>query len=145
MVDSRIWAGALLCTAALVLTGCATDDSTSQIRKFLATESGPDDVLPTGLEDATSDPESSRLVGEHAGVSYFVTEYVDPDSGRPGFCLVLSKPSEGAASGCAADANATRMQVSGSGAGSARVVVSNDVIPDGWTKLGDFLIVNPET
>jgi hypothetical protein len=58
---------------------------------------------------------------------------------------VLSKPSEGAASGCAADANATRMQVSGSGTGSARVVVSNDVIPDGWTKLGDFLIVNPKT
>ena len=145
MVDSRIWAGALFCTAALVLTGCAIDDSTSQIRTFLATDSGPDDVLPTGLEDSTSDPESSRLVGEHAGVSYFVTKYVDPDSGRPGFCLVLSKPSEGAASGCASDADATRMRVSGSGTGSARVVVADDIIPDGWTKLGDFLIVNPET
>ena len=145
MVDPRIWAGALFCTAALVFTGCATDDATSQIRKFLATERGPEDVLPTGLEDLTGDPESSRLVGELAGVSYFVTEYVDPDSGRPGFCLVLAKPLAGAASGCAADANATRMQVYGSGAGRARVVVSNDVIPGGWTKLGDFLIVNPET
>ncbi|TFB54417.1 hypothetical protein [Cryobacterium tagatosivorans] len=145
MVDARIWAGALFCTAALVLTGCAADDATSQIRKFLTTDSGPEDVLPTRLEDLTSDPESSRLIGDHAGVSYFVTKYVDPDSGRPGFCLVLSKPPEGAVSGCASDADATRMRVGGSGTSSARVVVANDIIPDGWTKVGDFLIVNPET
>jgi len=102
-------------------------------------------VLPTVLEDLTSDPESSRLVGEYAGVSYFVAKYVDPVSRRPGFCIVLSKPPEGEVSGCASDADATHMQVGGSGTGSARVVVANDIIPDGWKKLGDFLIVNPET
>jgi hypothetical protein len=144
MVDPRIWAGALFCAAALLLSGCATDDATSKIREFLTTESGPEDVLPSGLDDLTSDPESSRRVGEYAGVSYFVTKYVDPDTQRPGFCLVLIKPSEGAVSGCASDTDATRMRVGGSGTGSAKVVVANDIIPDGWTKLGDFLIVNPE-
>ncbi|TFD76990.1 hypothetical protein [Cryobacterium fucosi] len=120
------------------------DDSTSQIRRFLAAAGGSYDVLPPGLEDATSDPESSRFVGEYAGVSYFVTKYVDPDSAQPGFCLVLSNPSVGSASGCGSDTNATRMRVSSDGTGSARVVVANDIIPAGWTKLGDFLIVNAE-
>lgn len=143
MVDSRIWVGTLFCTVALLLTGCTTDDTTSQIRKFLATDSGPEDVLPPGLEDLTSDPESSRFIGENAGVSYFVTKYIDPDSARPGFCLVLSKPPTGAVSGCAADAKATRMRVGGSTTGSAKVVVASDTIPDGWTKIGEFLIVNP--
>ena len=90
-----------------------------------------------------SEPESSRLVGEYAGVSYFVTKYVDPDSGRPGFCLALFKPSAGAASACASDDNPSRMRVGATGVGSARVVVADDITPDGWTKVGDFLIVNP--
>jgi hypothetical protein len=141
---SRSWAGALFCTAALVLTGCAVADSTSLIRTFLVADGGPDDVLPPGLEEATSDPKSSRFVGEYAGVSYFVTRYVDPDSGRPGFCLVLSNPSAGTVSSCGSDDNATRIRVGRSGTGSARIVVANDVVPDGWTKLGDFLIVNAE-
>ena len=144
MVRLGVRAGALICTAALVLTGCAPDDSISQIRSFLAADSGPDDVLPSGVEDATSDPESSRFVGEHAGVSYFLTKHVDPDSGAPGYCLVISNPPEGAASSCASDVNATRLWVSSSATGSARVVVADDLIPDGWTKLGDFLIVNPD-
>ena len=144
MVDSRVWAVALFCTTALVLTGCAPDDPISQIRSVLAADSRSEDVLPSGLEDATDDPESSRLVGEYAGVSYFVTNYFDPNVGRPGFCLVLSKPSAGAVSGCAADDNPSRMRVGGSGTGSARVVVADDIVPDGWTKLGDFLIVKPE-
>ena len=144
MVRLMVRAGALICTAALALTGCAPDDSISQIRSFLAAESGPDDVLPPGIEDATSDPESSRFVGEHAGVSYFLTKHIDPASGAPGHCLVISNPTEGAASSCASDVNATHLWVSSSGTGSARVVVADDVIPDGWTKLGDFLIVNPE-
>jgi hypothetical protein len=36
------------------------------------------------------------------------------------------------------------MRFSGSGTGSAKVVSADDLVPDGWTKLGDFLIVNPE-
>jgi len=144
MVRSRVWAGAFFCAAALVLSGCAPADSISQIRSFLATDSGPEDVLPPGVDDATSEPGSSRFVGEYAGLSYFVTKYVDPDSAGPGFCLVISNPEGGAASSCASDVNATRLWVSSSGTGSARVVVVDDIIPDGWTKLGDFLIVNSD-
>ena len=126
------------------VTGCAMDDTTSQIRKFLATDGGPDDVLPAAAEALTSDAASSRHVGDRAGVGYFVTKYVEPESGLPGFCLVLVKPGSGASSGCGSDRNVTRLRVSGTGTGSARVVVADDVIPDGWTKLGEFLIVNPD-
>ena len=145
MVDARIRWGSLLCAAALALTGCAMDDTTSQIRKFLATDGGPEDVLPTAAEPLTSDAGSSRHVGDHAGISYFVTNYVEPKTNLPGFCLILVNPGYGANSGCGSDRNATRMAVGGSGTGSARLVVANDVIPAGWTKLGDFLIVNPDT
>ncbi|MEC5150556.1 hypothetical protein [Cryobacterium sp. GrIS_2_6] len=78
------------------------------------------------------------------GPSYFVTKYVDPDLGRSGFCLVLSNPSAGTASSCGSDGNATQIRVSSAGTGNARIVVANDVVLDGWTKLGDFRIVNAE-
>jgi hypothetical protein len=146
MVDARMWVGALLCAAAVAFTGCAMDDTTSQVRKFLATEGGPDDVLPADAGEAlTNDPESSRHVGDYAGISYYVTKYVDPDSQLPGFCLILIKPGHGANSGCGSDRDVTRMRVGGSGTGGARVVVANDSVPKGWTKLGDFLIVNSDT
>lgn len=40
--------------------------------------------------------------------------------------------------------NATRIRLSSSGTGSARIVVANDLALDEWTKLGDFLIVDAE-
>jgi hypothetical protein len=143
--NSKIWSGALLCAAVLMFTGCAMDDTTTQIRKLLATDGGPDDVLPADAADAAvGNAGSSRRIGDYAGVSYFVTEYVAPETGFPGFCLVLVKPGIGVASGCGSDRNAAQMRVGGSGTGSARLVLADDVIPDGWTKIGDFLIVNPE-
>jgi len=36
-----MWVSALLCPAAVAFTGCAMDDTTSQVRKFLATEGVP--------------------------------------------------------------------------------------------------------
>lgn len=145
MKHSRIWSGALLCAAVVMSTGCAMDDTTTQIRKLLATEGGPDDVLPAEAADAVSgNAGSSRRVGDHAGVSYFVTEYVAPETALPGFCLVIVKPGIGVVSGCGSDRNAAQMRVGGSGTGSARLVLADDVIPDGWTKIGDFLIVSPE-
>jgi hypothetical protein len=36
------------------------------------------------------------------------------------------------------------MWTSGSGTGGARVIESNDDVPEGWTRLSDFLIVNPD-
>lgn len=142
-----MWLAVLTCSVAVALAGCTVgDDTTTQIRKLLATDRGPDDVLPAGSRSAgTSDPDSIRHIGDYDGVSYYVTEYVDPEGGLPGFCLVLAKPGNGAASGCASDRNATRMRVGSSGTGSARVVVPDDLIPEGWTKVGDFLIVNPDT
>jgi hypothetical protein len=143
MVNARIWAGTLLCAAAVAFTGCATDDTTSQVGKFLASDRGPDDVLPTAAEPLTNDAASSRHVGDYDGISYFVTKYVEPETQLPGFCLVLVKPGYVANSGCVSERNATRMRVGGSETGSARVVVADDLIPQGWTKVGDFLIVNP--
>jgi len=93
----------------------------------------------------TNDPESSRHVGDYAGISYYVTKYVDPDSRLPGFCLILIKPGHEANSGCGSDREITRMRVRGSGTGGARFAVADDSVPKGWTKLGDFLIVNPDT
>jgi hypothetical protein len=46
---------------------------------------------------------------------------------------------------CRVQRNVTGMRVGGSGTGSARVVVADDLIPEGWTKVGDFLIVDPDT
>ena len=80
----------------------------------------------------------------HGGSGPHRTKHVDPASGAPSYCVVISNPTEGAASSCASDVNATHLWVSSCGTGSARVVVADDIIPDGWTKLGDFLIVNPE-
>jgi hypothetical protein len=121
------------------------DDTTSQIRKILAADGGPDDILPTAAEPLTNDAKSSRHVADYAGISYFVTKYVEPETQLPGFCLVLVKPGYGANSGCGSDRNVTHMRVGGSGTGSARVVVADDRLPDGWTKVGVFLIVNPDT
>jgi hypothetical protein len=146
MLHSKMMVGALLCAASISLTGCAMDDTTTQIRKLLATDGGPEDVLPVAAADAgLRDASSSRHIGDHAGVSYYVTKYVAPETSLPGFCLVLVKPGFGAASGCGSDGNATRMRIGSSGTGSARVVVADDTVPEGWTKISDFLIVNPDT
>lgn len=145
MVTSRIWAGALACSAALVLTGCVGDDQTTQIRKFLSAESSPIEALPVDVKEVASGAATGRLVGELAGVSYFVTDYVEAESGMPGICLVLTNPPKGSVSGCTTDANASRLWISGSATGIARIVAPDDPVPDGWTKLGGFLIVNPDT
>jgi len=144
MVTVRFWAAAVICGVVVGLTGCAADDPLSQVRRLLASESSAQDILPVDALPLTSDPESSRLVGTNAGISYFVTKYVDPDSGSPGFCVILAHPPQGAVSGCASDANGTRMRVGGSVAGSARLVTADDPVPHGWAKLGGFLIVNAD-
>jgi hypothetical protein len=144
MARTRTVASALVIIGALALSGCAADDVTSQVRKILAREKDAVDALPPTIDGAGGDPASSRHLGDLDGVGYFVTKYVDPQTGRPGFCLVLVKAGNGAVSGCASDEHGGRISVGASTMGGAKVVVRGDLVPEGWTRLNDFLIVNPD-
>lgn len=132
-------AGAVLCVAGLTLTGCAGEDPVTQIRAFLNTERESSDALPA-LDAATEglDAQSSRLVGERDGIEYFVAAY-----NTSGACLfMVNRTSEFSASSCGDNPNT--LGIFGDDVGGARVYKSTDEIPEGWEKLGDFLIVNPD-
>ncbi|MEB0202142.1 hypothetical protein QN354_10275 [Cryobacterium sp. 5I3] len=144
-VTSRAWiAAALVCASCLGLTSCVANDSTTEIRLFLAQKPGPEDALPSALKASSDglDAASSRFVGTTRDVSYFVSKYTDPQRGTPGFCLMVAKLPDGPSNSFCGSADG--MWTSGSGTGGARVIESNDEVPEGWTRLSDFLIVNPD-
>ena len=141
----RVWiAAALVCASCLGLTSCVANDSTTEIRLFLAQKPGPEDVLPAVLTAASTglDAASGRFVGSNREVNYFVSKYTDPQRGTPGFCLMVVKLPDGPSNSSCGSADG--MWTSGSGTGGARVIESNDDVPEGWTRLSDFLIVNPD-
>ena len=144
-VTGRAWiAAAVVCASCLGLAGCVANDSTTEIRLFLAQKPGPEDTLPSALKAASEglDAATSRFVGSNREVSYFVTKYTDPQRGTPGFCLMVVRLPDGPENSVCGSADG--MSTSGSGTGGARVIESNDNVPEGWTRLSDFLIVNPD-
>ena len=144
-VTKRAWIAAVLVVAScLGLTSCVANDSTTEIRLFLGQKPGPEDALPSAFEAASAglDADSSRFVGSNRDVSYFVSKYTDPQRGTPGFCLLVAKLPNGPSNSSCGSADG--MWTSGSGTGGARVIESNDDVPEGWTRLSDFLIVNPD-
>ncbi|MFC6356321.1 hypothetical protein [Luethyella okanaganae] len=135
----KVWMTAVaLCGITLSIAGCAQQDPTSQIQSFLATESGPEDVLPSILETSGMDTKSSREVGTLGALRYFVTAY-----SVNGACLVIVD-SKSAASSSACGSDLSGLRTSSSEVGGARIVTDSDEVPPGWTRLADFLIVNPD-
>lgn len=135
-------AAALLCVSFLGMSGCAANHATFKIRALLATERGPEDVLPLSTEVAGLDVESGREVGGRGSVTYFVAKFTDPDTDAQGVCLILVNiASEFSNSTCG---SALGLWTIGSETGGAKVVTNTDEVPDGWKRLGDFLVVNPD-
>ncbi|QYF74289.1 hypothetical protein [Cryobacterium sp. PAMC25264] len=135
------WATAAVLVSGLFLTGC-TADATSLVRDFLAADRQPDDTLPADMGTPGMDGDSSRLAGSLDGTSYYLAEYVQPETGTPVICLILI--STGTEFGNSACGPAEQLRTVGSMTGGATIVEREDPVPDGWTRLGDFLIVNPD-
>ncbi|WP_120337538.1 hypothetical protein [Cryobacterium soli] len=134
-------AAAVVVVCCLGLTGCAAD-STSLVRDFLAGDRQPDDTLPSSTGTPGMDDQSTRLAGSLDGTSYYLAEYVQPETGTPGICLILvATGTEFANSACGP---AEQLRTVGSETGGATIVEREDPVPDGWTRLSDFLIVNPD-
>ena len=129
----------LVALAVVGLTGCAPD-STSMVRDFLASDREADDALPEWAETDGSDPDSSRQVGTLDDVVYYVAEFANPETGAPGVCVILVSGADDFANSACGDQPA--LWSTGSETGSARLVEKDDELPDGWTRLSDFLIVN---
>ncbi len=141
---------AMLCAVSLALSGCATGDPTPQVRAFLATEPTATDALPADLEperdDRSSriDVDSSRLVGVESGVQYFVAT-----SETAAVCLVLVAESPHLLGWTCGPVDRLAVSITGHGSargaqGAARVVGVENETPDGWIRLDDCLIVNPD-
>ena len=124
-------------------TGCVQQDAQedapiSQVRSFLATEHGPEDVLPSIPEVDGLDAESSREVGVLGNLRYFVAA-----AGEKEICLIIAdSTSNTAGATCASDLSG--MKTTEHQVGGAEFVTSKDEVPAGWTRLSDFLIVNPD-
>lgn len=137
---SKIWMTAvILCGVTVSNTGCAQqEDPAAQIRLFLTTERGPEDVLPSIPEVSGLDVESSREAGTLGTLRYFVAAY-----NVAGACLIIvDSTSNAVASACGSDVSGLRTD--NSQVGGAEVVTSGEEVPADWVRLNDFLIVNPE-
>ena len=139
----RIWTSTwLVLLSLLAMSGCTTDDATSQVRSFLATDAGPEDALPPDAVADGLDAESSRQVGTKGDVTYYVADFKDPRTGAAGVCIVLiNEIAQFSNSACG---SAVGMRTTGSETGGAEIVQKGDEAPDGWVRLSDFLIVNPD-
>lgn len=125
----------------LTMSGCTTEDASSRVRSFLSTDAGPEDALPPDAKSEGLDAESSRQVGTNGDVTYYVASFEDPRNGDEGFCIVLvNQSSQFSNSACG---SATGMRTIGSETGGAEIVLEGDPTPEGWVRLSDFLIVNP--
>jgi hypothetical protein len=124
------------------MAGCTTGNATSEVRSFLATDAGPEDALPpNGVVDGLN-AESSRQVGTQGDVAYYLAEFKDPRTGAAGVCIVLVKASaEFSNSACGSPIG---MRTIGSETGGAEIIQKGDKAPNGWVRLSDFLIVNPD-
>ena len=130
--------GAMLCVAGITLSGCVAEDPLTQIRAFLATERDSRDALPDNAATDGLDMDSSRLVGERDGIKYFVAAY-----NTSGACIFMVDETSGTAGSACGDSPNLLMSVV-TNTGGVKVYKSTDEIPEGWTQLGDFLIVNPD-
>lgn len=139
----NIWTSSgLILLSLLALAGCTTGDATSEVRSFLATDAGPEDALPPNVAADGLDTESSRQVGTQGDVAYYLAEFKDPSTGAAGVCIVLVKAStEFSNSACGSPIG---MRTTGSETGGAEIIQKGDQAPDGWVRLSDFLIVNPD-
>lgn len=72
-------AGLIVCSLFAV-----TDDATSQVQAFLATDAAPEDALPPDALADGLDADSSRQVGTHEDVTYYVADFTDPRTGADG-------------------------------------------------------------
>lgn len=132
----------MVAVCCLGLTGCAAD-ATSRVREFLASEREPDDALPPSVNsEGGIDADSSRLAGSLGGTTYYLADFVNPDTGVPGICLILvAADTEFSNSACG---NAPGLATVGSETGGATIVEASDSVSADWTRLTDFLIVNPD-
>jgi len=143
----------VLCAASVALTACAMGDPTPQVRAFLATDRSATDALPADLnlesdnQGTSIDVNSSRLVGVESGVKYFLAT-----SETTAVCLVLVAESQRVTGWTCGPVDRLAISISGPGSardapnaqGAARVVGVDDDTPNGWIRLNDFLIVNPD-
>jgi hypothetical protein len=124
------------------MSGCTTEDASSRVQSFLSTEAGPEDALPPDAIGEGLVAESSRQVGSNGDVTYYVAGFDDPRNGDAGVCLVLvNQSSQFSNSACG---SAVGMRTIGSETGGAEIVLEGDPTPEGWIRLSDFLIVNPD-
>lgn len=142
MINKAWRTAALLCGIVILTTGCVQqEDPGSQIRSFLATEQGPEDTSALIPKIDGLDAESSREVGAVDTLHYFVAAF-----GGSGACLIIvDSASEAAAVTCSNDESGlSGLKKTDSQVGGAEVVTSGEEVPDGWERLSDFLIVNPD-
>lgn len=132
----RVTAVALALAASAVLVGC----SSSPAEDLLERPAGPADAVPEWA-DFGHDPDSTRLLGEHDGVSYFLAETgsVRPDDT---LCLVAVAEEPVAMSSCSGGRGG--VGGSGSGLGSWQFEpggVLTDLVDDGWVLVHPTLAV----
>lgn len=119
----------VLVAASLLLSGCATD--------AFSEPQAAEDELPAGL-DLQLDPASSRFAGEHDGIAvYIALRDDDPSSHCVAFGPVdeLSQWSAGCSAGGWVESRNEVIDV------SVRYERSGVADRDGWTRLGDYVLV----
>lgn len=99
------------------------------------------DILPTlsGLDMASIVNGSSRLAGQTPEASYYLLRSTD---GRLCLLILPADPAQHWVEGCS---KALPLGVSAAGAGSARVIPSDEAVPPGTFRMGLNVVVDPNS
>lgn len=132
-------AASFVVLAVIALAGCSVQPP---LYEGLTTPQTEADELPKGVGQPEGGEEStSRLVGTHGGLNYYLTKFSD-DQNRDGVCIVVvgtEDPGQGSSS-CSTMGPLTS-EGQGFGVRYLGVDAGGVPVPSGWIRLSENLIV----